>query len=542
MATASVPVQPEEYECTICHEYFKEPKILPCGHLLCRHCLLSWLQSQDEALCPLCRCPIIEKKAKKSGKSLARVADGFLTDSAMGALVEAHRLLSKQHTCCACVNVAAVCLCVDCGDMFCQGCTTLHKKQSMSKNHAVEKLSSLTPEKLAASSRTACAAHSDKLPEVFCPTHGQSVCLRCATTVHRQCPDVMDLEEKVGQARTVLAELAATLTTGENKLEQSIKQLDEQLKQIDRQTQSAIAELRVTFDRLETAVKTHRQLAEEQVLKTSSDKKKSLLDAKNHLLKRRGKLTSHKIVVVRSQGVITRHEVTDMTPEMRKLMNGLDRSTSLPANFKVSSGMTLVIDPEEVSQIERALSDLGKAKVTSTADGAMASAIAKPMYRSVTSRHVQVWQDVDVLCYSSTSRSTPVAQFIAPQPLSPQCDNFAFEIINEGEERCIAIGLCPLNYCAGRQPGWDSDSVGYHADDGGIFAGAGHTTRCVDKCSKGDIMVCKLDFSTSRVHFYKNFAQVFAVRVNIPHAGFHPIVGMHSQGEAVKLLQKEPWQ
>ena len=31
-------------------------------------------------------------------------------------------------------------------------------------------------------------------------------------------------------------------------------------------------------------------------------------------------------------------------------------------------------------------------------------------------------------------------------------------------------------------------------------------------------------------------------RLRVPTGGFHPFVGMHSVGEAVRLLEKEPWQ
>jgi hypothetical protein len=66
MATACAPLslEPGEKECSVCHELFKEPKILQCGHLLCRHCVLAWLRKQLDAACPLCRCPIVEGKTK----------------------------------------------------------------------------------------------------------------------------------------------------------------------------------------------------------------------------------------------------------------------------------------------------------------------------------------------------------------------------------------------------------------------------------------------------------------------------------------------
>ena len=56
MASASVCYKPNETrECSVCHELFTEPKLLPCGHHLCRRCLVSWMKIQEEAHCPLCQ-------------------------------------------------------------------------------------------------------------------------------------------------------------------------------------------------------------------------------------------------------------------------------------------------------------------------------------------------------------------------------------------------------------------------------------------------------------------------------------------------------
>ena len=170
MATASVPVEPNEKECTICHEQFTEPKLLPCGHLLCRHCLLSWLQSQTEANCPLCRCAIVEPEERGS-KSLENIVDGFPTDLAMAALVESQQLLNTDHVCQACVTQAATSLCLNCGDLLCSSCVTIHGRMSATRHHTAESLSSLTAEKLAANRRYPCATHADETCKLFCPTH-----------------------------------------------------------------------------------------------------------------------------------------------------------------------------------------------------------------------------------------------------------------------------------------------------------------------------------------------------------------------------------
>ena len=363
MATAAAMVDPSHMECALCHKHFTVPKLLPCGHLLCRDCLVMWLKSQSEAKCPLCRCAIVNPKEQK-GRSLENIADSFPTDLSMAALVEADLLLSKQHVCCVCVNVAAVSMCLDCRDMLCQSCTEAHSKLSMSKHHKVETLASLTVEKLAASRPATCAIHEDEISKVYCPTHDASICLLCATTIHRQCPEVTNLETRLEQARADLAELAATLSAGETELERAISRLDQHLQDLDKRTQAAEAEIEATADRLESSVKAWRGRLKQLAKSTCADAKTTVRDAKTLLLQRRGRLTSHKQLTQRVQGFTTYGSVCDMTTMMKTQIHDLDWSTVLPAGVKDVSTLTLTIDPQAVSRIEQELAHLGQFTVT----------------------------------------------------------------------------------------------------------------------------------------------------------------------------------
>ena len=364
MATAAAMVDPSHMECAVCHKHFTVPKLLPCGHLLCRDCLVMWLKPQSEANCPLCRCAIVNPKERK-GRSLENIADSFPTDLSMAALVEADLLLSKQHVCCVCVNVAAVSMCLNCRDMLCQSCTEAHSKLSMSKHHKVETLTSLTVEKLAASRPATCAVHDDEVSKVYCPTHDASICLLCATTIHRQCPEVTNLETRMEQARAELAELAAMLSAGETELERAISRLDQQLQDLDKRTQAAVAEIEATADRLESAVKAWRRRLKELAKSTCADAKTTVLDGKALLLQRRGRLTSHKQVTQRVQGFTAHGSVCDMTTMMKTAqIHNLDWSTVLPTGIKDVSTLTLTIDPQAVSRIEQELAHLGQFTVT----------------------------------------------------------------------------------------------------------------------------------------------------------------------------------
>ncbi|XP_070205513.1 E3 ubiquitin-protein ligase TRIM33-like [Littorina saxatilis] len=365
MATAAPPVpEPDDMDCSVCHEQYVQPKLLPCGHLLCHHCLLSWLQSQDLALCPLCRCAIVDPE-ERGQKTWQDVADGFPTDLAMADLVGAHRLLKQSHSCCICEEAAATCLCLTCGDLFCESCRKIHLKQKVARNHTVEDLTSLTADKVAGSQHAACAVHADKTTELFCPTHGESICHLCATSRHRSCPEVKDMDEKVKDARAVLAELAVTLTEGEARLDKAIQQLDAHLAETEKQTKKAVAEIEAVCARLKKSVQDCRHRLNELAHSACSDVKEAVTETKTCLLQRRGKLTSHKHVVQRVQEAKNRDTVSTMTPVMQTRVGSLDCSVTLPSDAKVVSKVTVVIDAEAVTQIEKELSGLGQAKVMS---------------------------------------------------------------------------------------------------------------------------------------------------------------------------------
>ncbi|PVD34730.1 hypothetical protein C0Q70_06007 [Pomacea canaliculata] len=159
----------------------------------------------------------------------------------------------------------------------------------------------------------------------------------------------------------------------------------------------------------------------------------------------------------------------------------------------------------------------------------------KPVYFTVICRECRVWHDTGIVCYNSSLRACPVSQFVGHKPLSPECNKFSFEILNEGESRYIAIGLCPKRYNANRQPGLDHCLR--------LFTGVGWPSVRLAECTKGDIMGVELDLEEMKASFFKNDQLVHRTeKLRMPAGGFYPIVGMHSFGEAVRLLQKEPWQ
>ena len=357
---ASVPwIKPGHIECKACGQQFTEPKLLLCGHLLCRHCLVTRLQAEPEAHCPVCYCAIMDPKERKSGQSPEDIADGFPTELAMAALIEADRLLSKPHKCCGCFTEPAVSMCFNCSAMLCQSCTAVHGRLPVSRRHKVGDLASLTAQTLAANRSATCDEHEGEISKAYCPLHGASICMLCALTEHQQCPDVTKLETKVEEAQELLEELTALLNARETELEQAIRQLDQQLKEIEKREQ----EIETICARLESAFEAFSGRMKKVKTSYSNDKWKASFK-KRILLQRKERLTSHKHVIDRVQGIPTQSSFDHMSKVMNTRVRDLDRSAAvLPTDVNVVSTETLTFDLKAVCRIEKNLSQLGQVKV-----------------------------------------------------------------------------------------------------------------------------------------------------------------------------------
>ena len=110
MATAVACDETSDMECTVCHEHFTLPKLNPCGHLLCGHCLITRLKSQPEAKCLSADAP--------SWNLMSGRTEAWKTSLTVFPLTWPWRLWWKPIVCCrssmhaASVSTRRLCLCV----------------------------------------------------------------------------------------------------------------------------------------------------------------------------------------------------------------------------------------------------------------------------------------------------------------------------------------------------------------------------------------------------------------------------------------------
>lgn len=78
--------------------------------------------------------------------------------------------------------------------------------------------------------------------------------------------------------------------------------------------------------------------------------------------------------------------------------------------------------------------------------------------------------------------------------LDRQRHYFEMSLLSSGKEGWFAIGLARTTYPLYRHPGWNTGSVGYHADNGHLYKERGHGEPFGPTCTEGDIIGCGIDF------------------------------------------------
>ena len=136
-------------------------------------------------------------------------------------------------------------------------------------------------------------------------------------------------------------------------------------------------------------------------------------------------------------------------------------------------------------------------------------------------------------------KTLPVRAIQAAAPLSHSDSYFEIQILNGGGTYCISIGLACCSYNLSVHPGWRSESIAFHADDGNLFIDSRHELVAPPCQHKGAVLGCGARFpedgSTrfAEVYFTVNRRLVVRKFVKVPHLGFFPTVGMRTKGGVI---------
>ncbi|XP_028392603.1 tripartite motif-containing protein 45-like [Dendronephthya gigantea] len=181
--------------CDICKKTISEPKTLSCSHSFCKTCVENLaiqeedVESEDKTdklKCPTCK----SITTIKTGGTVAELPDNEFVVKLL-TVVDPNREHSEQEAslCSVCHKESVLTLCMECEMLLCHSCNASHNIWPRNRSHALISVSEIAnrDEKkqiVADTLRCTATGHETAIPEFYCETCKELICIKCVASVH----------------------------------------------------------------------------------------------------------------------------------------------------------------------------------------------------------------------------------------------------------------------------------------------------------------------------------------------------------------------
>ena len=283
----------KEIECSVCLEIYTDPRILPCLHTFCLHCLNRLAEkrvNQEPIACPDCRTEIALPEGGNfntfpSSFHLNRLRDIVSTQN------EGHQVLCNNCD----KKSSATAFCFNCECFNCDECRELHSRLKIWKGHRLTALSAVQDadiqEILGRPQLCEEPRHTSEVLEFFCETCQRCICQKCAIITHKD-HELVHLDDAADQAKLRLEESMKKVQAGVRICEARLKKDQKTYRKLEEQIAAAELSARRNTQRFIDLAKQHERDMMTKLATIREDQGREFEGRKEKLELRLGQLSS----------------------------------------------------------------------------------------------------------------------------------------------------------------------------------------------------------------------------------------------------------
>ncbi|XP_065888057.1 E3 ubiquitin-protein ligase TRIM71-like [Dysidea avara] len=238
----------EEITCSICEDFFTDPKTIPCLHTFCKQCIESNKNTAIDVCCPLCRTQL-------PPDGMARIPTNF----AINRWVQIFKRKesgqgSMSMKCGKCQEDAlAITWCVECENPLCHDCYELHKNWKDSDHKTVPITEFLQDPKRTVSileQAEMCKSHIEQTLDLYCKTCSGLICRDCTLKDHpngHKDHDFDSVKKVVVEEQEKMKQVTAPMQQLLEQVRNGMKRIENCEKQVDVESETNIEKIRATY-------------------------------------------------------------------------------------------------------------------------------------------------------------------------------------------------------------------------------------------------------------------------------------------------------
>ena len=277
---------PQDIWCKYCSKVYNKPKVLPCLHTFCKHCIgLITGENETSLFCPICR-----SEVALPSNNLDDLLPNIIVDRKLEEF-ERQKLRQREEDCSGCEigqNMASH-RCMECQEFLCADCTLAHRRVKFTREHEIlslEEFVDRTNPKEDSSFLT-CVKHNTENVDMYCKTCDLLTCKECRRTAdHEGEHEIISLQKAVDSTKPTLQSLLEATQKNIPALQKSVYEIIKVYGRWQNKIDDVSWQIRRTSRRLIQAVKEkEHQLLKE--LNTIRDNRSTVLVNQKEEIERR---------------------------------------------------------------------------------------------------------------------------------------------------------------------------------------------------------------------------------------------------------------